>query len=90
MNHIQLKNAQTFARCQARHDAMEHPDYYAPDPAPCHICGYESDQECEDKPICAECKKDWYTCPECEADYDHKAETKNKLCDNCKEENDDD
>jgi len=55
MNHIQRKNAQTFARCQARHDAMEHPDYYKEDAPPCHVCGYDSDQDSDDGPICEEC-----------------------------------
>jgi len=88
MNHIQRKNAATFARCQARHDAMEHPDFYAPDPPSCHICGYEATEEREDAPICEECIKTWYTCPECGDEFDHKAEKKDEPCDDCKEEED--
>jgi len=86
MNHIQRQNAEMFKRCQAAYDAKEHPDYYAPDPPSCHICGYECDQEREDKPICEECVKAWYTCPACGMKYDHKADKKNDACDDCKEE----
>jgi hypothetical protein len=87
MNYLDRKNAATFRRCQARYDNQQHPDYYAEDPPPCEICGYDTDgDKREEKYLCPDCIKEYYSCPECEAEYWHKSDTKNELCDDCKAE----
>ena len=42
MNHMQRKNAATFARCQARYDAMEPPEYWREE---------EEEEEGDDLPV---------------------------------------
>jgi len=87
MTYLDRKNAATFKRCQARYDAMEHPDYYAEDPPPCDICGDETEwDKREEKYLCPDCIQEWYSCPKCEAEYFHKSDKKNDACDDCKGE----
>ena len=54
-NYMERKNAATFAKCQARYDNMQHPDYYREDP-PCHICGDDAELDGDEGPICEHCK----------------------------------
>ena len=55
-NALARKNAATFARCQARYDAMESPDYWQEDPPPCWRCQEESELDDEDGlPVCESC-----------------------------------
>jgi len=87
MTYLDRKNAATFKRCQARYDAMEHPDYYRDDPPPCWICGDDSDQvDDEELPICEECHKKWYVCPICGEKFEYRAKKENDACDDCKAE----
>ncbi len=59
------------------------------DPWACAICGNDTYDETEREniaPICNECIKEWYTCPVCGEEFDHKGEASYELCDDCKDE----